>query len=90
MLELVVLAQFQHTAARRRLKLQDKFVLAARVKFEAEVRAKPAVTYVADFTYFDDDNNFIVEDVKGMITPVYRLKKHLMMDKYGIEIREIK
>ena len=30
--------------------------------------------YVADFTYRTKDNKIVVEDVKGMKTPTYRLK----------------
>lgn len=45
-------------------------------------------TYKADFTYQDAANNRIVEDVKGMKTPVYNLKKKLMRAIHGIEIYE--
>jgi hypothetical protein len=54
-------------------------------------------TYVADFRYQermlkDSENNHwrvVVEDVKGVKTPVYRLKKKLVEAQYGIEIREV-
>lgn len=47
-------------------------------------------TYVADFYYFDNRKNVaVVEDVKGMLTPVYRLKKKLVKALYGIEISEV-
>lgn len=29
-----------------------------------------------------------VEDAKGVRTPVYRLKKRMMAEKYGIQIKE--
>jgi hypothetical protein len=47
-----------------------------------------ALKYLADFVYFQDGKQ-VVEDVKGVRTPVYRLKKRLVAEKYGIEIREI-
>jgi hypothetical protein len=59
-------------------------------------------TYVADFRYqesmhrhgpdgeFDAWTEDIVEDVKGVRTPVYRLKKKLFEAQYGIQIREIR
>lgn len=50
-----------------------------------------AVTYVADFEYFEKvrgDWNLVTEDVKGFKTPVYKLKRRLMFQKYGIKIRE--
>lgn len=45
-------------------------------------------TYRADFTYQDATKARIVEDVKGMKTPVYRLKKKLMLAIHGVEIFE--
>jgi len=48
-----------------------------------------AIRYVADFVYADNHGNDIVEDVKGMKTQVYKLKKRMMLEKYGIEIQEV-
>lgn len=45
-------------------------------------------TYKADFTYLDAEKGLVVEDVKGMKTPVYRLKKKLMLAVHGVEILE--
>jgi hypothetical protein len=44
--------------------------------------------YIADFQY-DEGAETVVEDVKGMKTPVYRLKKKLVEALYGIQIREV-
>jgi len=58
--------------------------------------------YVADFRYqeskhhhgpdgeFDAWTEDIVEDVKGVLTPVYRLKKKLFEAQYNIQIREVR
>jgi hypothetical protein len=43
--------------------------------------------YVADFVYVENGKT-IVEDVKGMRTSLYKLKKALMKSIYGIEIFE--
>jgi hypothetical protein len=43
--------------------------------------------YIADFAYWSDGCR-VVEDVKGMRTPVYRLKKKLVEAMYGITITE--
>lgn len=43
--------------------------------------------YVADFTY-RENGRFIVEDVKGVRTDVYKIKKKLMLARYGIRIKE--
>lgn len=46
--------------------------------------------YKADFKYYDcEKKSWIVEDVKGMKTPVYRLKKKIVEAVYGIRIVEI-
>ena len=50
--------------------------------------SKPFTTYICDFTYYED-GVFIVEDVKGKVTDVYRLKKKLLQLCYGAEVREV-
>jgi hypothetical protein len=47
-------------------------------------------TYVGDFRYRDaHTDRLVVEDVKGIATPVYRLKRKLMQAVWGIEIQEV-
>lgn len=46
-----------------------------------------SVSYIADFTYWKD-GRFIVEDVKGMKTDVYRLKAKMMYYFHHIKIKE--
>lgn len=49
-----------------------------------------AVNYYADFVYKDKmTEETVVEDVKGMKTEVYKLKKKLMRWRYGIEVKEV-
>lgn len=65
------------------------FVLAPGVKIEGEKRARPALRYFADFIYSDvATGKIVVLDAKGMQTPVYRLKKHLLATVHGIHVRE--
>lgn len=45
-----------------------------------------AIIYYADFTYYDPENNYIVEDVKGMITDIFKIKYRLMKMVHGIDI----
>ncbi len=47
-----------------------------------------AIKYIADFVYFENGKQ-IVEDVKGVRTPIYKLKKRLIAEKYNIIIKEI-
>lgn len=47
------------------------------------------VEYIADFVYTDGETGeIVVEDVKGMRTEVYKIKRKLMLYKYGIKILE--
>lgn len=69
------------------LKLQVAFELAPAVQING--RKKPALRYVADFTYIENDR-LVVEDVKGVVTQVYAVKRHLMKSVHGINIREVK
>lgn len=44
--------------------------------------------YRGDFRYLKKDGTRVLEDVKGMKTPVYRLKRSLLWALYGTEILE--
>jgi hypothetical protein len=57
--------------------------------FECKINEKKICTYRADFDYFEGDQ-WVVEDVKGFRTQVYKLKKKLVEALHGIEIREVK
>ena len=46
-------------------------------------------TYIADFAYTTKAREYIVEDVKGFKTDIYKLKKKMLKAEYGIEVREI-
>ena len=59
------------------------------VRFPLTVNGVKVGTYVADFTYHDK-YGYQVEDCKGYRTPVYKLKKLLMLAIHGITIRETK
>ncbi len=49
------------------------------------------IEYIADFSYYDlEKKKFVVEDVKGLKTDVYRLKKKIFEFKYpDLEITEV-
>ena len=44
--------------------------------------------YIADFVYVQDGET-VVEDAKGYRTDVYIIKRKLMLERYGIQIREV-
>lgn len=59
-------------------------------RFPLIVKGVKCGYYEADFRYKDYERDcVIVEDVKGVLTPVYRLKKKLVKALYGIDIAEI-
>ena len=69
------------------LKLQPVYVLQEGFKKNGKTYRK--ITYKADFEYIRDGKTF-VEDVKGMKTEVYKLKKKLFEYKYpDLEIVEV-
>jgi Xaa-Pro aminopeptidase len=73
------LALLQKAGLISELKLQQSFDLV--------VNGMKVCRYVADFVY-TEKNRQIVEDVKGVKTPSYNLKKKLMLACHGITIRE--
>lgn len=70
------------------LKLQPVFTLQEGFITPKGEKVRP-ITYKADFSYRKSENGpLIVEDVKGVRTKEYLIKKKLMLDK-GIEIVEV-
>lgn len=65
----------------KNLQLQVPFILIEKSKYGRSIK------YVADFVY-NRNGSKVVEDVKGVKTPVYKLKKRLMAEKYGIIVLE--
>lgn len=46
--------------------------------------------YIADFVYeVCETGQKVVEDTKGMRTPDYIIKRKLMLERYGIRVREV-
>lgn len=59
-------------------------------RFELKVGETHICFYIGDFQYYDHRaRRSIVEDVKGVRTPAYKIKKRLMKAIYGIEITEV-
>ena len=58
------------------------------VPFVCEVNGKKICTYKADFRYKEKDGTVVVEDVKGVRTGVYKLKKKLVEAIHGVKIIE--
>ena len=58
-------------------------------RFRLEVGGVHVCTYVADFSYWRGDER-IVEDVKGVRTATFIIKKKLMRAIYGIDVVEVR
>ncbi|MCP4116484.1 MAG: DUF1064 domain-containing protein [Desulfobacteraceae bacterium] len=71
----------------KELTLQPEFVL--QEKFRSDGRTIRAIKYLADFQY-SQGGRIVVEDVKGMKTQVYQLKKKLFLNRFPeIDFREV-
>lgn len=59
-------------------------------RYPLNVGKQKVADYVADFRYtVKATGATVVEDAKGVKTPVYRLKKKMVAAQYGIEIHEV-
>ncbi len=71
----------------QKLRLQQDFTL-----IEAYTRPSGehvrALRYRADFAYLQD-GKYVVEDVKGIKTKEYEIKKKLMLENLGISVMEV-
>lgn len=77
----------------RNLRLQQTFTLQEAYTTYTGERVR-AIRYVADFAYeryVDGEWREIVEDVKSRATrtPMYNVKKKMMLHKYGITVQEV-
>lgn len=56
--------------------------------FDCDGKHFRGIYYVADFAYTDSGGNEIWEDVKGVLTDVYKLKRKLVAYRYRKVIKE--
>lgn len=85
------LSQMQKGGLITDLQTQVKFELVKSIKYSDSSRAKPALRYVADFSYIQD-GKLVIEDIKGTMLendPVFKIKRHLMLAIHGIEVKII-
>lgn len=77
----------QRTGAVKSIELQPKFVLQPGYKRDGK-KIRPII-YRADFKVTEADGHIYYVDTKGMKTPVYLLKKKMLLYKYpDIDFRE--
>lgn len=82
-----VLMQKQERGEISGLELQPEFRLIPAQR--GKTRSERAVMYRADFRYRGADGMEHVEDVKGVRTREYMLKRKLMLYIHGIEVEEV-
>lgn len=59
-------------------------------KFPLTIGGMKVATYIGDFRYVVPlTGQVVTEDVKGVKTPVYKLKAKMVKAIYGVEIREV-
>ena len=81
----------KNTGKIRDLRLQVNFTLQEGFTTAAGERVRPIV-YRADFVYQEPSPTgwrTVVEDVKGVRTKEYSMKRKMMLEKFGVDIREV-
>lgn len=69
------------------LERQKRYELIPSQRLNGKTVERP-VTYIADFVYTENGRT-VVEDVKGMKTKEYIIKRKLMLYLHGIRIKEV-
>ena len=59
-------------------------------RYDIDVNGMRICFYKADFRYTNHDDSVTIEDVKGVRTPIYNLKKKLVKACHGVEITEVR
>ena len=52
-------------------------------------KGERSAKYIADLRYVDHEGETVVEDTKGVKTPVWIIKRKLMLRVHGIRVREV-
>jgi hypothetical protein len=71
------------------LQRQVVYELAPGVKFEGAKRAQPALRLVVDFQY-REAGRLVLEDIKGVVTTAFTIKRHLLKARIGLDVRVIR
>lgn len=68
------------------LRRQVAYELAPSVKYAGAARAKPALRLIVDFEY-RDATGLVLEDVKGVRTTAFEIKRHLLKSVHGLDMK---
>lgn len=85
----VELKEMERKGLIKGLQLQVPFELVPSftIIIDGKKKKRRNMKYIADFVYYEN-NEKVVEDVKGRKTDVYKLKKKIFEYKYKITIKE--
>ena len=83
------LALLERAGEIRELRMQVPFELIPAQAKPSGGKERPTL-YLADFVYRTKAGVQVVEDVKGAVTPEFRLKRKLMLHVHGIEVKEVR
>lgn len=85
----MLLKQLEKSGIISDLELQPSYELQPGFRMKDGTRVR-AITYRPDFRYKEKDGHVVVEDVKGAVTEVYKLKKKMLLYKYeNLDFREV-
>lgn len=80
----------QKAGAIRDLECQKRYRLIPTQKDKDGKTLERPVDYFADFVYIDTTTGeLVVEDTKGFKTKDYIIKRKLLLERYGVQIREV-
>ncbi|HKD44554.1 MAG TPA: DUF1064 domain-containing protein [Candidatus Angelobacter sp.] len=65
----------------------SNLILQPAIHYMSQDGRRTLFRYIPDFLYVEA-GEYVYEDAKGLQTPVYKLKKKLIEDRYGITIVE--
>ena len=72
------------------LKVHPEYLIHESYRQAETGKTIPSVAYEADFEYFDcDDRKWVTEDVKGVETAVFKLKRKLFEARYHRLLRTV-
>lgn len=85
------LISLQNAGIIKNIELQKRYELIPTQRDKDGKVIEKSCSYYADFVYKRCDGTVVVEDVKSSATktPLYVIKRKLMLYKYGIRIKEI-
>lgn len=87
----IILKLMEKSGGISNLQLQKKYVLIPKISaIKGVQKGQRECCYIADFVYVDNKTGeTVVEDVKGIKTEVYKIKKKLMRYIHGIIVQEV-